>query len=148
MKLLVKGNVFPNIETLEELNLKYVNYNEETLIELPNNAKIGRNGDNKHLKGSNYHPYYNLLRNYKESNDNSLENFVVINHKIVASGDIKKDEKNKDLYICNDKLRVYTRLFTTFDLILSGEMGGEDLAYFYELMLKNSEVTPSQEKTR
>lgn len=150
MILLVKGNIFPNNEALEELNIKYINYEDQTLIELPHNMKIVKNADNKHIKDKKFTPYYfkELLKKYHDSDDNSLDHFLVVNHKLVASGEIKADKKNKDVYVCNDTLRVYTELFTTYDLILAGECGGEDLANFYECLLRNSVTIDKKKKSR
>ncbi|MBQ6495419.1 MAG: hypothetical protein IJI49_05400 [Bacilli bacterium] len=142
MNLLVKGSIFPSVEALDELNVKYICHKDYVLIRLPQITKVGKNYDNKYLKDKNTPYYYGeLLRNYSQSEDNSLENLIVINHKIVASGNIKNDKRDKELLICEGALRLYKQLFTTFSLINAGEIGGEDLANYYEAMLKDSETT-------
>ena len=82
MNLLVKGSIFPSVEALDELNVKYICHKDYVLIRLPQITKVGKNYDNKYLKDKNTPYYYGeLLRNYSQSEDNSLENLIVINHK-------------------------------------------------------------------
>ncbi len=123
-------DIYPSLEALDELGIKYEVKNDgKIFVGLDTNKiKIGENKDVTHsLSNGNIWP----------NADPSLSYFVIKNHRIIASGDLKKNEEEN--YICNGAFRVFSKInISTFDYIFASQNESEELNDLNGLMLNST----------
>ena len=134
MKLLVSlEQCSPSIEGLNELGINcIVTDNGMVAIDLDENGmKLVVNAAAKKLLSSSQ---YDI---------ESLSSFIIKKHRIIASGNLKKNDD--DSYICDGPFRIFSNIkVTTFDYILAGQIDISGLDQLNEDML-NSTITKTKE---